>query len=59
MARYCVLTVVNNNDMYICNFPVIVAWGVKKSSTLNKAFTLLNLLTLSTVVVSGFFLGKY
>ncbi|XP_015372138.1 PREDICTED: high affinity cationic amino acid transporter 1-like [Diuraphis noxia] len=37
---------------------LIVAWGVKKSSTLNKMFTLLNLLTLGTVVASGFFLGK-
>jgi len=44
--------------MYVIS-SVIVAWGVKKSSTLNKAFTLLNLLTLGTVVVSGFFLGKY
>jgi solute carrier family 7 (cationic amino acid transporter), member 3 len=44
--------------MHVYNFSVIVAWGVKKSSTLNKVFTTLNLLTLATVVASGFFLGK-
>lgn len=43
---------------FVIFIALIVAWGVKKSSSLNKAFTFLNLLTLGTVVVSGFFLGK-
>lgn len=38
---------------------VIVAWGVRKTSTLNNIFTTLNLLTISTVVVSGVYFGMY
>jgi len=36
-----------------------VAWGVRKSSTLNNLFTTLNLLTVCTVIVSGFYFGMY
>ncbi|XP_025199416.1 cationic amino acid transporter 2-like [Melanaphis sacchari] len=43
---------------FVIFIALIVAWGVKKSSTLNKVFTTLNLLTLATVVVSGCFVGK-
>jgi len=36
-----------------------MAWGVRKSSTLNTVFTTFNLLTVGTVIVSGLFFGTY
>lgn len=40
-------------------FTVIVASGIRKTSTLNNVFTTLNLLTVGVVVISGFFFGMY
>jgi len=36
-----------------------VAWGVRKSTTLNNVFTTLNLVTVCTVIGSGFYFGTY
>lgn len=39
------------------NFLVLVAWGVRESSYTNNIFTTLNLITVSTVIVTGFYAG--
>lgn len=41
----------------MCVFLVLVAWGVRESSYTNNIFTTLNLITVSTVIVTGFYAG--
>lgn len=41
--------------LFIMSIALVVAWGVRKSSTLNNLFTTLNLLTVCTVIVTGFY----
>ncbi|VVC32914.1 Cationic amino acid transporter, C-terminal,Amino acid/polyamine transporter I [Cinara cedri] len=45
--------------IFVMAIALLVAWGVRKSSTLNNLFTTLNLLTVTIVIVSGFYLGKF
>lgn len=40
-------------------FLVLIAWGMRESSLLNKIFTVVNLLTVTIVVVSGLFKSTY
>lgn len=40
-------------------FLVLIAWGMRESSLLNKIFTVVNLLTVTIVVVSGLFKSAY
>jgi len=35
-----------------------MAWGVRESTMINNVFTVVNLLTVFTVIVSGLFKGK-
>ncbi|CAH1707848.1 unnamed protein product [Aphis gossypii] len=44
--------------LFIMSIALVVAWGVRKSSTLNNLFTTLNLLTVCTVIVSGFYFAN-
>jgi len=37
---------------------VLVAWGVRESSFTNNIFTTLNLMTVCTVIVTGFYKGN-
>ncbi|KAL4112645.1 hypothetical protein QTP88_016393 [Uroleucon formosanum] len=44
--------------LFIMSIALVVAWGVRKSSTLNNLFTTLNLVTVCTVIVSGFYFAN-
>lgn len=43
--------------LYI-TFAVILAWGVRESTMINNVFTVVNLFTVVTVVVTGLFKGN-
>uniref|UniRef100_A0A2S2R0K3 High affinity cationic amino acid transporter 1 n=1 Tax=Sipha flava TaxID=143950 RepID=A0A2S2R0K3_9HEMI len=45
--------------LFVMSIALVMAWGVRKSSTLNSVCTIFNLLTVGTVVVSGFFFAKW
>ncbi|KAL4112647.1 hypothetical protein QTP88_016395 [Uroleucon formosanum] len=44
--------------LFLMFIALVMAWGVRKSSTLNTVFTTFNLLTVGTVIVSGLFFVK-
>lgn len=48
-----------NYIILFCIFTVLVAWGARKSSIISNIFTVLNLFTICTVIVSGIFLSMY
>lgn len=63
---YCIRTTSLPNSLYynlvlikniIYLFSVLLAWGVRESSALNNLFTIVNLLTVLTVIVAGAFKG--
>ncbi|VVC32911.1 Cationic amino acid transporter, C-terminal,Amino acid/polyamine transporter I [Cinara cedri] len=43
---------------FIMLIAIVLAWGVRKSSTLNSVFTVLNLLTVGTVITSGIYFAN-
>ncbi|VVC32915.1 Cationic amino acid transporter, C-terminal,Amino acid/polyamine transporter I [Cinara cedri] len=44
--------------LFIMTIALVVAWGVRKSSSLNNLFTTLNLLTIFVVIVSGIYFAN-
>lgn len=40
------------------NIAVLLSWGVRESTMINNVFTVVNLLTVATVVITGLFKGK-
>lgn len=47
-------------DYYLIDmtFAALLSWGVRESTIINNVLTVVNLLTVSTVVVSGLFKGN-
>lgn len=39
-------------------FIVLLSWGVRESTMINNIFTVVNLLTVATVVITGLFKGN-
>lgn len=39
-------------------FTVLLSWGVRESTMINNIFTVVNLLTVATVVITGLFKGN-